>query len=377
MRIPFNVPTLLGREREYIEEVLELKRISGNGKFTGLCQDYLGRLMGGSPALLTTSCSSALEMSALLASIKSGDEVILPSFTFPSTANAIVSRGGIPVFVDIRPDTLNIDEQLIEAAVTPQTKAIIVVHYGGVACEMDQICAIAQEHGLLLIEDAAHALHAAYRDRPIGSLGDVATFSFHESKNIVSGEGGALIINNTGLLARAEIIWKHGTNRLEFDRGKVDFYNWIDLGSSFPPSEITAAFLYAQLEHSHEATLWRLALWRNYARELQPLEKAEKLYLPHPPDHCLHNGHIFYLLAPSAGKRTEWLERLEQCNVNAVSHYVPLHSAPAGRRFGRTAGSLPVTEDIAGRILRLPLHFALSERDQSRVVDAVRQVVTG
>ncbi len=377
MRISFNVPTLLGRELEYINDALEQKVISGNGKFTALCQEFLSRLMSGSPTLLTTSCSSALEMSTILASIESGDEVILPSFTFPSTANAIVLRGGTPVFVDISPDTLNIDEQLIEAAITPRTKAIIVVHYGGVACEMDQISAIARRHGLLVIEDAAHALHACYGQHPLGSLGDVAAFSFHESKNIISGEGGALIINNAELMSRAEIIWEHGTNRLEFNRGKVDFYNWVDLGSSFPPSEITAAFLYAQLEHSRDATDRRLALWHNYARELQPLENAEKLHLPHPPDHCRHNGHIFYLLAPSSGKRTEWLNRLDQRDVNAVSHYVPLHSAPAGRRFGRTAGSLPVTEDIAGRIVRLPLHLGLSEDDQSRVVDAVRHVAKG
>ena len=377
MRISFNVPTLLGRELEYINEALERKVISGNGKFTALCQEFLNGLMSGSASLLTTSCSSALEMAAILASIETGDEVILPSFTFPSTANAIVLRGGTPVFVDIRPDTLNIDERLIEAAVTPRTKAIIVVHYAGVACEMDQISEIARRHGLLVIEDAAHALHARYQQHPLGSLGDIAAFSFHESKNIICGEGGALIINNPELMARAETVWEHGTNRLEFNRGEVDFYNWVDVGSSFPPSEITAAFLYAQLEHSQKATQRRLALWRNYADELQPHEAAGRLDLPHPPDHCRHNGHIFYLLAPSAGKRTEWLNRLDQRDINAVSHYVPLHSAPAGRRFGRTAGPLPVTDDVAGRILRLPLHLALTDQDQSRVIDAVGHAAKG
>ena len=371
MVVAFNIPTELGRELEYIQDAIGQRKISGNGKYTQLSQNYLSETVGGSAAFLTTSCSAALEMSTILASLKVGDEVILPSYTFSSTANAIVLRGATPVFIDIRPDTLNIDEQLIESAITPQTKAIMVVHYAGVSCEMDQISAIARKHGLLVIEDAAQALHARYNDKPLGGLGDLGAFSFHETKNIISGEGGALLVNNPELVDRAEIVWEKGTNRVRFQRGLVDFYNWVDVGSSFLPSEITAAFLFAQLEGSTRATEQRLELWQIYARELAFLEQSEKLHLPHPPQHCEHNGHIYYVMAPDAAKRADWLKKFDAREINAVSHYVPLHSSPAGQKFGRTCGSVQVTDDLANRIIRLPLHLQVSADEQARVIQTV------
>ena len=373
--IPFNVPTVLGREFQYIEDALKRLKISGNGKYTELCHKYLARLVDGATPFLTTSCTDALEMASILAGFGPGDEVLMPSFTFTSTANAIVLRGATPVFVDIRSDTLNIDETKIEEALTDRTRGIMVVHYAGVGCEMDVVNAIAKRRGLVVIEDAAQALHAHYRGRPLGAIGDMGTYSFHETKNIISGEGGALLVTNPNYVARAEIIWEKGTNRVNFSRGEVPFYNWVDVGSSFLPSEITAAFLYAQLECSREATERRLAIWDVFAAELASLEYDGRLSLPHPPKHCQHNGHIFYLLAPDAAVRRDWLNGLGARGVNAVSHYVPLHSAPAGRRFGRTVHDLRVTDDISARLIRLPMHFALTDGDQAKIIEAVRAVV--
>ncbi len=377
MIIPFNLPVQLGRELEYVKDAMELRSISGNGKYTKLCQSYLSEAIGNSKVFLTPSCTDALEMGAILSFLSRGDEVILPSYTFTSTANAVVLRDATPVFVDIRSDTLNIDEEKIEAAITPRTKAIMVVHYAGVSCEMDRINEIARENGLVVIEDAAQALHASYKDLPLGSLGDLGAFSFHETKNIISGEGGALVVNNPDLVHRAEIVWEKGTNRMSFSRGEVNFYEWVDIGSSFLPSEITAAFLFAQLEQSREATERRLALWRTYGEALAPLEHAGKVLLPHPPDHCEHNGHIFYVLAPTVEARGKWLKHLAACGINAVSHYVPLHSSPAGRRFGQVSGSMSVTDDIAGRIIRLPLHLNLSNEDQAKVAEALQSAAFG
>jgi dTDP-4-amino-4,6-dideoxygalactose transaminase len=371
MLISFNVPTELGREFEYIADAIAEKNISGNGKYTALCHRYLTETAGGA-SFLTTSCTDALEMSAILLDLNPDDEVIMPSYTFTSTANAVVLRGARPVFVDIRADTLNIDENLIEAAITPRTKAIVVVHYAGVACEMDDIAAIARRHGLRVVEDAAQALHASYKGRALGGIGDMGAFSFHETKNVISGEGGALLVNDPALVERAEIVWEKGTNRVKFKRGDVSFYNWVDVGSSFLPSEITAAFLYAQLEQSREATERRLAIWQAYADGLAPLEAGGKLTLPHPPAHCRHNGHIYYVLAPKAETMQIWLRQLYAREIHAVSHYVPLHSAPAGRRFGRAGSAMQITDDIASRLIRLPMHLQLSASDIARVIDAVQ-----
>ena len=374
--ISFNVPSELGRELEYIKDAIGLRKISGNGKYTQLCHQLLREQTGSGTPLLTTSCTSALEMASILAGFGPGDEVILPSYTFTSTANAIVLRGATPVFVDIRPDTLNIDETEVRKAVTDRTRAIMVVHYAGVGCEMDEITKVARDHRLVVIEDAAQCLHARYRGKALGALGDMGTLSFHETKNIISGEGGALLVNNGDYQERAEIIWEKGTNRVKFARGEVAYYNWVDIGSSFLPSEITAAFLYAQLENCNAATAHRLKSWQRYADELAPLEGMGRLTLPHPPPHCEHNGHIFYILAPTRDDRKRWLSGLDARGINAVFHYVPLHSAPAGRRFGRTVGELAVTDDIASRLIRLPLHFALSDADQQLVIEAVHSVVT-
>lgn len=372
MIIPFNVPTELGAEFDYIKDAIQNRKISGNGKYTELCHAYLEKLMGRGDAFLTTSCTHALEMATLVAGIGPGDEVILPSFTFTSTANAVVLRGAIPVFVDIRPDTLNIDETLLEAAITPKTKAIMVVHYAGVGCEMDAICALAARHGLLVIEDAAQALHATYRGRQLGSIGELSAFSFHETKNIIAGEGGALMVNEPGLVGRSEILWEKGTNRVSFKRGEISRYTWVDVGSSFLPSEITAAFLFAQLEKSVDATARRLAIWQRYHDLLAPVAAEGRIALPGPPDHCGHNGHIYYVVTQSEAEREDLLARLGEHAINAVVHYVPLHSAPAGLRFGRVSGDMHVTDRMSSRLIRLPLHLQLTHGDQDRVCEAIR-----
>jgi dTDP-4-amino-4,6-dideoxygalactose transaminase len=355
MRVGFNRPTMTGDELAYIREALGNAHISGDGKFTKRCHAWLEQRLGAPQALLTHSCTGALEMAALLCNLEPGDEVIMPSYTFTSTANAVVLRNAVPVFVDIRKDTLNIDETLIEAAITPRTKAIFVVHYAGVACEMDFILDIAKRHDLLVVEDAAQALLASYRGMPLGSLGDMSTFSFHETKNLISGEGGALVVNDRGKIDRAEIIREKGTNRSSFFRGEVDKYTWVDVGSSYLPSDMIAAFLLAQFENADALAADRLQSWQRYHDGFAGLENEGLLRRPIIPPHCQHNAHLYYILLPDAETRTALIAHLRAMDIMAPFHYVPLHSAPAGRRFGRTHGSLELTENLASRLVRMPL----------------------
>ena len=371
MKIPFNKPYLTGREFEYVSRAVQNNQLSGDGEFTRKSQAWLEERVGCRKALLTHSCTAALEMAAILADCGPGDEVILPSYTFVSTANAFVLRGAIPVFVDIRPDTLNIDEKLIEAAITPRTRAIVVVHYAGVACEMDTIMDIANRRGLLVIEDAAQGIEACYKGRCLGSIGDLAAVSFHETKNVISGEGGALLINNPAFAERAEIVWEKGTNRKKFFRGQVDKYTWVDIGSSYLPGEITAAFLFAQLEHAQDITARRLDVWRMYSNALSSGRTTGRLSLPQIPPDCEHNAHMFYVLTDGLEARTRTIEYLNSNGVNAVFHYVPLHSSVAGRKFGRSAGQLAVTDHISDSIIRLPLWVGMDEEYVRRVTDTL------
>jgi dTDP-4-amino-4,6-dideoxygalactose transaminase len=375
--VPFNQPCLRSRELDYIAQAIERRQLSGDGEFTRRCHAYLQSLYGAPRALLTHSCTAALEMAAILSGVERGDEVIMPSFTFVSTANAFVLRGAIPVFVDIRPDTLNIDETKISEAITARTKAICVVHYAGVACQMDVICRIARENGLLVVEDAAQAHYAFWRDKPLGGIGQLAALSFHETKNVISGEGGALIVNDAALVDRAESVWQKGTNRLRFDRGEVDKYTWVDIGSSFLPSELIAAFLMAQLEEGPDITAYRRNLWDRYSAKLAAAEADGLLRCPHPPVEHRHNGHIFYVLVPAAEMRAAFLQRLRVRGVNCVSHYVPLHNSPAGIRYGRSCGELAVTEDVAARLVRLPLHPGMDEEDVDYVAEVVVETLGG
>jgi dTDP-4-amino-4,6-dideoxygalactose transaminase len=375
MKVPFNRPAGTGRELAYIQEAVDGLRLSGNGAFTRRCQAWLEERVGCRKALLTHSCTAALEMTAILADLQPGDEVILPSYTFVSTANAFVLRGAVPVFVDVRPDTLNLDEAKIEAAVTERTRAIVPVHYAGVSCEMDAILSIAERHGLLVIEDAAQALMSTYRGRPVGSQGHLAALSFHETKNLQCGEGGALLINDERFVERAEIVWEKGTDRSRFFRGQVDKYSWVDVGSSYLPSEINAAFLWAQLEDAEAITRSRLAVWERYHEAFAGLEESGRARRPVIPPDCAHNGHLYYLLVKDLGTRTAALEGLKARGVQALFHYVPLHSSPAGLRFGRAAGPLPCTENAADRLIRLPLWAGMGEEDVARVVGAVVEVL--
>jgi dTDP-4-amino-4,6-dideoxygalactose transaminase len=372
LAIGFNRPAIAGNELEYIRQALENAHISGDGEFTRRCHAWLQSQLGVAKALLTHSCTAALEMAAILCDLAPGDEVIMPSYTFVSTANAVVLRGATPVFVDIRADTLNIDEELIESAITRHTRAIFVVHYAGVACEMDSIMAIAERHGLIVVEDAAQALMARYRGKPLGAIGHLAAISFHETKNLISGEGGALIVNHPEFMARAEIIREKGTNRSSFFRGETDKYTWMDIGSSYLPGDMVAAFLLAQFECADEFLAQRLALWRRYHAAFADLEADGRLRRPVTPQDCDANGHLYYLLMPDLTRRTELIEALRQRDIAAPFHYVPLHSAPAGRRFGRVHGTLSVTESHADRLVRLPLWYGMGERQQT-VIDAVRQ----
>jgi dTDP-4-amino-4,6-dideoxygalactose transaminase len=370
--IPFNKPFVAGNELAYIQEAIANGHLSGNGPFTKRCQAWLEERLACRRALLTHSCTAALEMAALLTGVGPGDEVIMPSFTFVSTANAFALRGATPVFVDIRPDTLNLDESRIEAAITSRTRAIVPVHYAGVGCEMDAICRIAREHGLFVIEDAAQGVMAAYKGRPLGSIGDASAVSFHETKNVIAGEGGALIVNRPEWVDRAEILWEKGTNRTLFSRGKVDKYSWIDLGSSYLPSEINAAFLCAQIEHAEAITCRRLEIWSAYHERLAGLESSAILRRPVVPPTSTPNGHMYYVLVARADLRTELVAALNARGIDAVSHYVPLHLAPAGSRFGRTAGSLDITESVSDRLLRLPLFPAMTNNE----LDAVTETMT-
>jgi dTDP-4-amino-4,6-dideoxygalactose transaminase len=374
-RIPFNVPLISGRELEYVQQAIANRHLSGNGPFTAKCQAWLREQLGVEKVLLTHSCTAALEMAAILAEVGPGDEVIMPSFTFVSTANAFVLRGATPVFVDIREDTCNLDESLVEAAVTSRTKAIAVVHYGGVACDMDAILAIAGRHGLLVIEDAAQGILAAYRGRPLGSLAPLGALSFHETKSVIAGEGGALLVNDARWLERAEILWEKGTNRAQFFRGDVDKYTWVDIGSSYLPGDIIAAFLLAQLEAAQTITERRLAVWRQYHELLEPLELSGLIRRPIVPADCQHNAHLYYLLFADGAERTAVLSLLRKAGIDAVFHYVPLHSSPAGRRYARAAGPLPVTERNADCLLRLPLWAEMTRSDVALVVEHVARAL--
>ena len=361
MNIPFNKPYMTGKELGYISQAHARGHLAGDGAFTKQCNAWLEHRIGSRKALLTHSCTAALEMAAILADLQPGDEVIMPSFTFVSTANAFVLRGGVPVFVDIRPDTLNIDETRIDAAVTARTRAIVAVHYAGVGCAMDAIMETARKHKLLVIEDAAQGIMSAYKGHPLGAIGHLATVSFHETKNIISGEGGALLVNAEQFMERAEIIREKGTNRSQFFRGQVDKYTWVDLGSSYLPGEITGAFLWAQMEEAEAITKRRLQMWETYHQWLAPLEEMGKIRRPIVPSECRHNAHMYYILLPDLRRRTEFIARLKEHDIGAVFHYVPLHDSPMGIKYCRTAGELPVTREMSDRLVRLPLWLGLEE----------------
>ena len=373
--IPFSRPSLVGKELEYIQQAIDNRHLSGDGPFTKRCHAWLEERIGCHKALLTHSCTAALEMTALLAGIQSGDEVIMPSFTFVSTATAFVLRGGVPVFVDIRPDTLNIDESKLEAAITTRTKAIVPVHYAGVGCEMDTIMDIAGRHGLMMIEDAAQGLMATYKGHPLGGIGHLSAVSFHETKNVISGEGGALLINDPRWVERAEIIREKGTNRSQFLRGDIDKYTWVDLGSSYLPSEIIAAFLWAQLEEGNSITRQRLKLWEQYHEGFADLENQGKVRRPVVPLECRHNAHMYYLLLPDLKSRVALQQKLKVAGIHAVSHYVPLHSSRAGRRYGRTHGDLAHTQETSDRLLRMPLWIGMTTVETTQVIETVTSLL--
>ncbi|RUR12745.1 dTDP-4-amino-4,6-dideoxygalactose transaminase [Legionella sp. km772] len=373
--IKYNIPYMTGNEETYILTSHSNKKLSGDGQFTQHCHDWFARKLPSTKTLLTHSCTAALEMAALLLDIKEGDEIIMPSYTFVSTANAFVMQGGVPVFVDIRPDTLNLNELLIEAAITPQTKAIVPVHYAGVGCEMDTIMDIAQQYQLKVVEDAAQAVMASYKKKALGSIGDLGAFSFHETKNIISGEGGALLVNQSADALRAEIIREKGTNRSRFLRGEVDKYTWCELGSSFLPSDMIAAFLFAQLEQAEEITRKRLAIWDYYHHHLQHLEQAELIQRPIVPNDCEHNAHLYYVIIHPQMDRESILLKLKELGIQAVSHYVPLHSSPGGQRYGRAHGDLLLTETLAERIIRLPLWIGLTSQQQDYVIEQLSKVL--
>ncbi|WP_353327481.1 dTDP-4-amino-4,6-dideoxygalactose transaminase [Chitiniphilus shinanonensis] len=368
-RVPFNWPHMTGKELFYIAEAHFNGSLAGDGPFTKKCHTWLEHKTGCNKALLTHSCTAALEMAALLLDIAPGDEIIMPSYTFVSTANAFALRGGTPVFVDIRDDTLNLDENLIEAAITPRTKAIVPVHYAGVACEMDKINAIAKRYQLAVVEDAAQGVMSSYKGRALGSIGTLGAYSFHETKNVISGEGGALLVNDSAIVARAEIIREKGTNRSSFFRGEVDKYTWQDIGSSFLPGELIAAFLWAQLKEADQITETRLASWQRYHEMLEPLEAQGILRRPIIPEECSHNAHMYYVLLTPGLDRQSVLDEMKLNNIGSVFHYVPLHSSPAGQRYGRVSGELPVTDLTAESIIRLPLWVGITEEQQCRVVD--------
>lgn len=372
MKIPFNKPHMTGKELWYIAQAHAKGHLAGDGDFTKLCSRWLEARTGAGRALLTHSCTAGLEMAAMLADLRPGDEVIMPSYTFVSTANAFVLRGAVPVFVDIRRDTLNIDETLIEGAITERTRVIVPVHYAGVGCEMDKIMDIARRHDLLVIEDAAQGVMATYKGRSLGGIGHMGTLSFHETKNIISGEGGALLVNDGRALAeRAEIIREKGTNRSQFFRGQVDKYTWVDIGSSFLPGELIAAFLWAQMEQADEITKKRLDIWNIYHQAFAEDERAGRLRRPVVPQDCVHNAHMYYLLLRDLDHRTAFIDNLKERGVNSVFHYIPLHSAPAGRRCGRAHGDLRITSELADRLVRLPLWLGVEDQQQE-IIEQVR-----
>lgn len=377
IKIPFNKPFIVGKELYNIAQAVVESHLSGDGPFTEQCHKWFEDRLGCAKALLTHSCTGALEMAAMLCSIGSGDEIIMPSFTFVSTANAFVLRGGVPVFVDIREDTLNIDETLIEQAITPRTKAIVPVHYAGVSCAMDEIMKIAEEYNLLVVEDAAQALLSTYKDRFLGTIGHFGCLSFHETKNIISGEGGALLINNEKFIEQAEIFWEKGTNRKQFFRGEVNKYTWVDIGSSFLPSELVGAFLYAQLEQAEKIIEARARIAEQYLRLLRPLEEKGAIRLPAAESGNNGNGHIFYIITRSLEERGRLIVYLKQKGIWSVFHYVPLHSSPAGIKYGRTSGDMRNTDDLSDRVLRLPIYYEMREKDVEMVAEHVGRFYGG
>ena len=361
MRVPFNKPYMTGKELWYISQAHANGHLAGDGEFTRRCNAWLESRVGCNQALLTHSCTAALEMTAILADLHPGDEVIIPSYTFVSTANAFVLRGAVPVFVDIRPDTLNIDEARIEEAITDKTKVIVVVHYAGVACEMDTIMEIANRHKLLVIEDDAQGMGSSYKGRPLGSIGHLAAVSFHETKNIISGEGGALLVNSPRFSERAEIVREKGTNRSQFFRGHVDKYTWVDIGSSYLPSDLIAAFLWAQMEEADTITQRRLDIWNTYHQWFASLEEQGKVRRPVIPSDCRINAHMYYLLLPDQEQRTAFIASLKEQGIGAVFHYIPLHTSPMGKRYGRTSGDLKNTQELSERLVRLPLWLGMED----------------
>jgi dTDP-4-amino-4,6-dideoxygalactose transaminase len=372
--IPYNRPFIVGKELEYISQAVnEHCHISGNGPFTKKCQTWLEQNLGCPKALLTHSCTAALEMAAILCDIQPGDEVIMPSFTFVSTANAFVLRGGVPVFVDIRPDTLNLNEKQIASSVTAKTKAVVPVHYAGIPCAIDEIMDIAEKNKLLVIEDAAQAYLSRYKGRSLGTLGHLGCLSFHETKNIISGEGGALLINDERLVNRAEIIWEKGTDRSQFLRGEVDKYSWQDIGSSYLPSELISAFLYAQLEKAASIISKRSQVFFKYYEGLKDLQDQGRIQLPRLQGGTDGNAHIFFIVASNPQECSRLMRQLNDKNINAITHYVPLHSSKAGKKYGRASGDMNVTDDISQRLIRLPLFYGMQDNEVDRVVEAVRE----
>ncbi|HJC44453.1 MAG TPA: dTDP-4-amino-4,6-dideoxygalactose transaminase [Candidatus Mediterraneibacter gallistercoris] len=375
--IPFNMPPYVGKENDYIKKAIENHKICGDGEFTKKCSAWIEEKTGTKKALLTTSCTHALEMAALLLDIKPGDEVIMPSFTFVSTADAFVLRGAKAVFVDIRPDTMNINEELIESAITEKTKAIVPVHYAGVACEMDRIMEIAAKYGLAVVEDAAQGVMSSYKGRALGTIGDFGCYSFHETKNYSMGEGGALLIRDNSRIEDAEIIREKGTNRSKFFRGQIDKYTWVNWGSSYLPSDMNAAYLWAQLEKAEEINEDRLNSWGEYYNGLKELADEGKIELPYIPDGCVHNAHMFYIKAKDLEERTSLIKYLKENEINTVFHYIPLHSAPAGMKFGRFSGEDVYTTKESERLLRLPMYYHLTKEDRDKVIDKIREFYKG
>ena len=371
--IEFNVPPIIGTEDKYVKKAIENHKICGDGEFTKKCSKWIENRFNAREALLTTSCSSALEMSALLIDIKPGDEVIMPSYTFVSTANAFVLRGAKIVFVDIRPDTMNIDEKLIEDAITEKTKAIVPVHYAGVGCEMDTIMEIAKKHDLKVIEDAAQGVMAKYKDRYLGTIGDIGCYSFHETKNYSMGEGGAILFKDNRFTELAEIIREKGTNRSQFFRGQIDKYTWVEYGSSYLPSDINAAYLWAELEKADEINNNRLSTWRYYNENLKELEDNGFIKRPFIPEECTHNAHMYYIKTKDVEERTKLINFLKQNGVETVFHYVPLHTAPAGKKYGRFHGEDKYTTKESERLLRLPMYYGLKNEDKEKIVQMIRK----
>lgn len=371
--INFNVPPFAGKELEYMKEAIDAQKICGDGQFTKKCNQWIEEKTGTKKALLTTSCTHATELAALLAQVKPGDEVIMPSFTFVSTADAFVLRGAVPVFVDIRPDTMNIDEKKIEAAITEKTVGIVPVHYAGVACEMDTIMELAKKYNLWVIEDAAQGVMSTYKGKALGTIGDFGCFSFHETKNYSMGEGGAILIQDEKYVEEAEIIREKGTNRSKFFRGQIDKYTWVNYGSSYLPSDMNAAYLWAQLEMAEEINEKRLSCWNRYYENLKELEEAGKITLPTIPEGCVHNAHMFYLKTKDLDERTAFIDFMKQKNILTVFHYIPLHSAPAGEKFGRFHGEDEYTTRESERLVRLPLYYSLSLEEVDYISDAVKE----